>query len=437
MSSGDALIQDFVAGRYRTVETGEPVRCPIRVVVKERSLAGREAALVREAGLDGRLAVVGDENTWEVLGRRIAAALPGSLGIVLDHPHADEATADLLRERARHCDGLIAVGSGTLNDLCKYVADGAGRPDGFGRPCAVFATAPSMNGFVTSTVSITRGAHKSSLPSAPPRGAFFDLEVLAAAPEQLIRAGLGDAICRSTSQVDWLFSHLLLHTPYYESPYDLQLVDEPRLFAAAPRLLSGDLDAVAALVDLLVLGGLGVIVSGTSHSGSMGEHGISHFIDMFAKPHPGSLHGEQVGIATLTMARLQAQFLAEAAPPVLEPRPVDRAALAARYGEQASVCLAALEKKGLDAARLPSLNARLERFWDDWRRALAQLAVPPARLEATLAAAGAATRPSHLGIDPDIYRTAVGHAHEIRDRFTFLDLAAYAGGLEPFARAEG
>jgi len=431
MSSGDALIQDFVAGRYRAVETGEPVQCPIRVIVKGRSLAGREAALLREAGLAGRLAVVGDENTWEVLGRRVEAALPGALAVVLDHPHADEATAELLREHTRHCDGLVAVGSGTLNDLCKYVADGSGRP------CAVFASAPSMNGYVTSTASITRGAHKLSLPARPPRGVFYDLEVLAAAPKRMIRAGLGDAICRSTSQVDWLFSHLLLHTPYYESPYDLQLVDEARLFAAAPRLLAGDLDAIAALVDLLTLGGLGVIVSGTSHSGSMGEHGISHFIDMFAAPHPGSLHGEQVGIATLSMARLQAQILAEASPPVLQPLPVDRAVLEARYGEQAAACLAALKKKGLDAARLASLNARLERFWDDWRRALARLAVPPVRLQATLAAAGAATRPADVGLAPDVYRTAVAHAHEIRDRFTFLDLAAHTGRLEAFARAEG
>ncbi len=58
MSSGDALIQDFVAGRYRLIETGNPVACPIRAIVAAPSLAGREAALVRAAGLEGRLAVV-------------------------------------------------------------------------------------------------------------------------------------------------------------------------------------------------------------------------------------------------------------------------------------------------------------------------------------------------------------------------------------------
>jgi glycerol-1-phosphate dehydrogenase [NAD(P)+] len=431
MSSGDALIQDFVAGRYRLIETGEPVACPIRVIVTAKSLEGREAALVREAGLHGRIGVVSDENTHDVLGQRVEAALPGSLSVVLDHPHADEANADRLRERTRHCDGLVAVGSGTLNDLCKYVTHGDGRP------CAVFATAPSMNGYVTSTVSITRGDYKLSLKAHAPSGVFFDLEVLTASPKRMIRAGLGDAICRGVSQVDWLFSHLLLNTPYFESPYDLQLVDEPKLFAAAPRLLTGDLDAMAALVNVLTLGGLGVIVSGTSHSGSMGEHGISHFIDMFANPHPGSLHGEQVGIATLTMARLQALLLADSTPPVLAPIAIDRAALEARYGDKAPLCIAALEAKALDAERLERANARLAQYWDDWRRALARLAVPPVRIEGTLAAVGAAIRPSDLGIDPDLYRTAVAHAHEIRDRFSFLDLAAATGRLDAFAQSEG
>jgi glycerol-1-phosphate dehydrogenase [NAD(P)+] len=174
----------------------------------------------------------------------------------------------------------------------------------------------------------------------------------------------------------------------------------------------------------------------------MGEHGISHFIDMFARPHPGSLHGEQVGIATLTMARLQAQLLAEADPPVLAATIIDPAVLEARYGDKAPLCRAALEAKAIGAAtrggrRLDAVNARLERHWDDWRRALARLAVPPVRLEATLAAAGAATRPAELDIDPDFYRTAVAHAHEIRDRFTFLDLASLTGRLEAFAQSEG
>lgn len=431
MSSGDALIQDFVAGRYRLIETGQPIACPIRSIVTAKSLAGREAELLEGAGIGGRIAVVSDENTHPVLGQRVEAALQGCRSIVLEAPHADDETSALLRDRAAGCDALVAVGSGTLNDLCKHVTFADGRA------CAVFGTAPSMNGYVTSTVSITKGALKGSFKAHAPLGVFFDLEILAAAPPRMIRAGLGDAVCRGVAQVDWLLSHLLLDTPYFESPFDLQLVDEPKLLAAAPRLLEGDLEALATLVHVLTLGGLGVVIAGTSHSGSMGEHGISHFIDMFARPHPGSLHGEQVGVATLTMARLQEAMLAEANPPRMAPAVIDRATLAERYGGQAAACAAAMEAKALESERLERANARLAEHWDEWRAMLGRLMIPSARLEAALDAAGAATRPGDFGLDPGFYRQAVAHAHEIRDRFGFLDLAAASGRLDAFAAAEG
>ena len=92
------------------------------------SLAGAEAELVAGAG---PRAPAGRGRRTRTPGRSwaggCAAALPGAEPIVLDHPKADEATADLLQERTRHADALIAVGSGTINDLCKYVTHRTGR----------------------------------------------------------------------------------------------------------------------------------------------------------------------------------------------------------------------------------------------------------------------------------------------------------------------
>ena len=299
------------------------------------------------AGLDlgPRLAVVGDENTWPVLGARVAAALPGAEAIVLDHPKADEATADLLQERARHADALIAVGSGTLNDLCKYVTHRTGRR------CAVFATAPSMDGYVTTTVSITRDGFKLSLPAHAPTGVFFDLGVLAAAPARMMRAGLGDTVCRTTAQVDWLLSHLLLDTVYAETPYRLMAADEPRLYAQAHRLPEGDLGAMLLLTRMLILSGLGVLVTHTSHCGSMGEHSISHFIDTFARPAPedparragrdrhlehGAAAGGDAGVARAAGACAAADRR--------------RRASSGDYGRLAPSCLDAVRRKPFDAA---------------------------------------------------------------------------------------
>ena len=98
----------------------------------------------------------------------------------------------------------------------------------------------------------------------------------------------------------------------------------------------------------MILSGLGVLVTGTSHCGSMGEHAISHFIDTFADPHPRTLHGEQVGIATWSMARLQEAMLASAEPPVLVALPIDEARYTDDYGRLAPSCLEAVRRKPFD-----------------------------------------------------------------------------------------
>jgi glycerol-1-phosphate dehydrogenase [NAD(P)+] len=425
------IIDDVVAHRYQAPELGGPLRPPLRRIAVADSLDGAEAELVASLDLGPRLAVVGDENTWPVLGARVAAALPGAEAIVLEHPKADEANADLLQERTRHADGLVAVGSGTINDLCKYVTHRTGRRS------AVFATAASMDGYVTTTVSITRGGFKLSLPAHSPAGVFFDLSVLAAAPLRMMRAGLGDTVCRTTAQVDWLLSHLLLDTVYAKTPYRLMAEDEPRLYALADRLPERDLAAMLSLTRLLILSGLGVLVTGTSHCGSMGEHAISHFIDTFARPHPKTLHGEQVGIATWSMARLQEAMLASPDAPVLEALRVDEARYNEDYGPLAPSCLEAVRRKPFDPQGTERLNRRLAERWPAMRQQLQSVILPSTEIARVMRAAGAPLTAGELGVDPAFYRRAVGHAHELRDRYCFLDLAAQSGRLAEFVAGEG
>lgn len=411
------MIARVLAGDYFAPELGRSLRSEVRRFAMASTLQGQEAALVAEAGLTGRLAVVADRTTADVAGSRIAASLPGAELVVLDRPHADEATADLLQEATRGADALVAVGSGTINDLCKYVTH---RTE---RRCAVFGTAPSMDGYVTSVVAISRDGFKLSLPAHAPSGVFMDLSVMRAAPRRMILAGFGDTICRSTAQVDWLLQHLLLDMPYAETPYDLMRDDEPRLLESCDLLADGQAEAMTILVRLLTLSGFGVLVLGTSHCGSMSEHAISHYLDMVGDPHPGTLHGEQVGAATWTVARLQADLLSREAPPLLHPLP-EPADLDTRMGRFAAGCRTAIARKPYDTAGTDRLNARLAERWPAIRARLLSAMLPLDVMEAAITRAGMPRSPEELGIDPDLYAEAVGHAHELRDRYGFIDLAA-------------
>ena len=101
-------------------------------------------------------------------------------------------------------------------------------------------------------------------------------------------------------------SNLILQTAYDETPYVLLNLYEDAMINGAAQIREGDIDALAVLTRVAAIMGLCTFFSGTTHFGSMAEHGISHYIDMFSKDkHPGTSHGEQVGIATMTISKMQ------------------------------------------------------------------------------------------------------------------------------------
>ncbi len=430
-----AVIDEFVAGRWRNPHTGDELRVPYESIAIGDTLEGAEADLVGALKLGSNYVVVSDPATRAALGGRVAKALR-RLGpvseVVLDHPHADMGEADRLKQRLAGYEAVVAVGSGTINDLCKYVTGLDGR-----RYC-MFATAASMNGYASTTASITLASGlKVSLPSRAPSGLFIDLGVNAAAPKHLAAAGFGDCLVRSVAQTDWWMAHRLTGAMYSELPYLIEAPDELELNARAGDLPKGDLTAVGYLQRVLTLCGLGVSITGVSNHGSMGEHQISHYIDCFAGPrHPGTLHGQQVGVATLTLARLQQTILASETAPRVGATRIDEADMARRMGAAADGCLAEFRQKAFDAEGAEAFNAKLVELWPELRRECAAFAIPADELQRLLAASGGPTTARDLGVPVDFYREAVVHCREMRNRFSFLDIAADAGWLDDFAAGE-
>ena len=423
-SAGDPLAL-LLAGQYPDPETGEPLAAAARSVVIEDSLDGREADLVAALDVGHHLALVADEDTYAALGHRIERALAARFAvqrIVLPHaPHADTATiAQLTAALATPTDAIVAVGSGTINDLCKMAAMARSCPQ------LVFATAPSMNGYTSLSASVTESGVKRSVRANTPVGAFFDLRILAAAPTRLIRAGLGDSVCRPTAQADWLLAHLLLSRPYREAPFAMLAADEHVLLSQSRALLAGDLSAMRHLVRTLVLSGFGMTVCGGSYPASQGEHLVSHYIDMMRPPDvPIALHGEQIGVCALAMARLQDRILALDTPPVLHPTTIERDDLIRHFGrERGDACWTELLPKRLDRTTADTLNLRLATHWGSMRARLRAVTLGSDRMTAALSAAGAPITPADLRWPQPLFDAAIAHAREIRNRYTFLDFAA-------------
>ena len=425
-------IAQLLAGVYPDPDGHGKLGVATKSLAIAPSLAGMERDLVLALGFGRRLAVVSDRNTHHVLGGRIEHALRGSFtvnSIVFpDSPHPDDATVAKLREATAGDDALVAIGSGTINDLCKY----ATAQDG--KPYAVFATAPSMNGYTSVNAAITVHGHKMSLAAHAPIGAFFDLTILAEAPVRLIRAGLGDSLCRATSQADWLLAHLLLGKPYRQLPYALLSNDETPLFDNAAALVAGDIEIMERLVRTLILSGFGTAIIGNSQPASQGEHLISHFIDMFEPvDRPQVYHGEQIGVTTLSMARLQSLMLEDL--PSVSPDTDTLETFIARYGDElGQSCWQEFVQKRIDKSEADRLNHIIDRDRTTIQQRISSISLSPARLESVLLSAGAPITPGAIHLAGEFYTKALLRCRDIRNRFTFLDLASASGGLARFAK---
>jgi glycerol-1-phosphate dehydrogenase [NAD(P)+] len=405
----------------------------VEEIVIAETLDGAEAELVRHRHPGKSLIVVSGEHTHEVLGARVTQALQ-PLGNVREfvwkRPRCTGEGVEELMAATAGAEALIAVGSGTVSDSVKYGAFQTGRD------YSVFPTAP-MNAYTAPTASVSFDGFKKSISCRSARGVFFDLSILAKSPPRLISAAFADGVaCRTTSQVDWLLSHSLFGTPYMEAPYTLLAYDEPYLIENAAKLLTGDLEALAALTRVCAMVGLGTSIVGTTHPSSMGEHLISHYIDMFAgKNHPGSSHGEQVGVATLTVSKLQDQILSGNRPPVIHPTTVPIEKLRERFGSAADTMIEQGSLKAFNPEQADAINQRLQDEWPTIAKQLREVALPHEKVLASMKAAGCPPTPTDLGLDVGFYRDAVRFSRFIRDRFTVLDLAADSGQLETFLSA--
>jgi glycerol-1-phosphate dehydrogenase [NAD(P)+] len=427
-------LERLLGGTLPDPDGGGVLAVPVRSVVIDSDLARAAPDLVSKLDLGPHLSVVMDPASATAMGSAVAQTLATRYqvnALVMElAPHPDMDAVRRVMAQVSGADGLVAVGSGSINDITKHAAHLTGKP------YAVFGTAPSMNGYTSVNAAITENGLKKSLTSTAPRGVFLDLAVLAAAPKRLIAAGFGDSICRATAQTDWLLSHLLMATPYREAPFLLLAEDEAALVANAAGLLRGDRSAIALLAHTLVMSGFGMTICGGSYPASQSEHLIAHYMDMLGKDLPQAYHGEHIAVTTMSVARLQEQILDRQSLRLL-PSSDGQATFRQSFGTTlGDACWKSFTAKHLDDAAMNRLQQLLDACWPEVRAELKRVSRPAAQIEAALAAAGAPTNPAMVGIPAIFYREALLNARKIRDRFGILDLAEAVGELNGYVARE-
>ena len=224
--------------------------------------------------------------------------------LVFERRSGLDATPDAVgrvREALRDGRLPVAVGAGVITDVVRYAAHTLGR-DFISVP-----TAASMDGYASSVAPLMLDGVKVTLPGALAAAIFADPRVVAAAPAELTRSGLGDLLGKSTARTDWLASHLL-YGESFSAPAAARMLDALSFATANARsVLAGDAAAVTGLLEGLIESGIAMAIVGSSRPASGCEHHASHFWDLLAarglRPH--APHGLQVGYATRFAMRLQ------------------------------------------------------------------------------------------------------------------------------------
>jgi glycerol-1-phosphate dehydrogenase [NAD(P)+] len=268
---------------------------PLTVDVRRGAIADLGALLAdRRIATEGRVAVALGPG---VHGDGVAARLGIGEAEVFRVEDATVDTAVSLGKtlRAAAYEAVAGIGGGRTIDVTKFAANMAGIP------MVSVATNLSHDGIASPTSSLEHESGKGSYGVAPPVAVIVDLDSVHAAPDRLVRAGIGDAVSNLSAIADWE-----LAVTHAGERIDGLAVTLARTAAEAvlhqPGTIASD-EFLTVLAEALILSGMAMTVAGSSRPCSGGDHEILHAIDQL---YPGAgTHGELAGVGALFCAYLR------------------------------------------------------------------------------------------------------------------------------------
>lgn len=406
---------------------GKKHTCPIQAVYIEKNAAARLTDLCRD---NRQILLLADDNTLAAAGEGVLAALRGKQVRPVIFPGAsllvpNEAAIDAAQAALAGCDLIVGIGSGVIQDLCKYVSH-------FSKiPYIIVATAPSMDGYASNGAAMITGGMKVTYPAGLPLAIVADTEVLAKAPMDMLQAGYGDIIGKFSALNDWKLSHLINGEYFCQYIYDLTYAQIQKTLSLADGILKRNEDSIKALMEALVIIGILMSFAGSSRPASGSEHHLSHFFEITGIIDGTDYfsHGIDVAYATAVTAKIREKLLKSPFPNTLcrPEKQLQEASIRAIYKDVADGCIALQEKVGSYAAdRLPVYLEKEAEI----RKILSEMP-SSAEIEAMLSLAGLDMSDFYALYGEEKIQNAILYAKDLKDRYTVLWLHYdLYGGME-------
>lgn len=289
----------------------------IYISIAENCLEELRKQLISVSNLEKsffRPLIIADNNTWTAFGKRVYDCCkemnlnPYESKIFSDRDlYADIDNVEIVQScivNSPDCI-ILAVGSGTINDICKLASFRCGKK------YFVFATAPSVDGYTSCGAAINDNGVKKTIACDPPYAVFGCPSVLSQAPLLLLSSGYGDLIAKIPAGADWIIADELGIQPIEERSWNLLQPRLRQIISQPGKLMQRDMNTSAEIFKGLIDSGLAIQELGDSRPASGAEHLFSHVFEMFQhlEDWPYLTHGHKVALGSLVSTAFYEQFL--------------------------------------------------------------------------------------------------------------------------------
>ena len=281
--------------------------CPIEWVYIEKNAVCHLEAI---ADKYQNILIVADENTYSATENKVEDALfkkrikrvifSGKTVLI-----PDEKAIEAVNKQIGGTDLIVGIGSGVIQDLCKYVSY-------FSKiPYVIVATAPSMDGYASTGAAMILKGMKETVKAGLPKAIIADTEIIKNAPMEMIKAGYGDIIGKYSALNDWELSRVVNEEYFCKYIYDVTCEMIKKTLKTATGLLKRDEESVKNLTEALVIVGIMMSFAGSSRPASGSEHHLSHFFEItgIVKNEPYLAHGIDVAYSTVITADIRKKLL--------------------------------------------------------------------------------------------------------------------------------
>ncbi len=402
--------------RGTTCSCGKRHTCDIQHVYVEKNATQR----LQEVCCDVRnVLLVADENTFAAAGKQTLAALQGKRIAEVIFSGKDvlvpneEAIAAVCR-RLTDAELIVGIGSGVIQDLCKYVSFYNNVP------YVIVATAPSMDGYASNGAAMITDGMKVTYPAGLPRAIVADTDVLANAPMDMIKAGYGDIIGKFSALNDWKLSHCVNGEYFCDYIYDLTYRQIQRTLDLADGILKRDEESIRTLMESLIIIGILMSFAGSSRPASGSEHHLSHFFEITGLVHGEDYfpHGIDVAYSTVVTAEIRETLVSRPFPErIYRPTAAHyQRKMQKIYRSVAEGCIALQQMVGHYAADRASVYKEKEA---EIKSILAEVPTAEEILK-MLALVGLDMKAFYALYREEKRRDAIAYAKDLKDRYTVL-----------------